>query len=114
MRRIIAILICCCPLLGACTPAQVAAVRARMGISTHPAEDDVHFNCHYDGNGICGPVTINLRTSQVIAQNGTFPYARVDYAGDSGYGYTVCVAGYRPLRPSAGITPLACSRSIIR
>lgn len=68
-------------------------------------EDMDCWNCHFMGNGICGPVVIDQERQVVVARNGTFPYTRV-LSVDHGI---MCVDGRNPIHPTE-TTVLACGK----
>src|SRR4051812_33834222 len=105
MKRLFAILaLCALPLLAACTPQQIAAVKRAQ----HHTEDSPGWSCSTQGNGVCGPITIDTRRMVVIARNGTFRYIATEWGNAPGTGLYACAWGYRPIK-AHDYTLLACA-----
>lgn len=79
-------------------------------ISGEVCEEDMDcWNCVLMGNGVCGPVIIDIPHKMVIAANGRFPYT----SGSGHFGDTQCVDGPSPIREHH-LTTLACTDKILR
>lgn len=75
-------------------------------------EDDPGWDCRTMGNGICGPITIDLRHMQVHARNGDFAFLELiahPMPAPAGT-YAYCAEGISPITQAR--TTLACTAHI--
>lgn len=97
-------------LLGACTPAQQKAWHDAMIRSSAASEDSAGWKCSLQGNGVCGPVSIEKSPMIVHAANGDFYYKRLETGKMPDGGTYYCAWGNSPNKGQ--YTMLACSDHI--